>query len=101
MNLTLRDVKEIQEIISGLDETDKDWIYKETERLTQSNPLPDFLREHKPDDFTKDAVSFLENYDVDYQEKSAERFFDEIYSRITVEYAFDIFRKRHIYNEVA
>lgn len=56
---------------------------------------------HKPDDFTKDAVSFLENYDVDYQEKSAERFFDEIYSRITVEYAFDIFRKRHIYNEVA
>ncbi|EAA7987447.1 hypothetical protein BRR54_09435 [Salmonella enterica] len=101
MNLTLRDVKEIQDIISGLSDTDQVKIYQETDRLTKSNPLSDFIRTFKPDEFTGDAVSFLENYDVDYQENSAARFWDEVYERVTVEYALDIFRRRHTYNEVA
>ncbi|EBG0211767.1 hypothetical protein H9V85_001542 [Salmonella enterica subsp. enterica serovar Louisiana] len=101
MNLTLRDVKEIKDIISGLDEKDKECIYKETDRLIKSNPLPDYIRTFKPDEFTNDAVTFLENYDVDYQDDSATRFWDEIYKRITVEYALDVFRRRHTYNAVA
>ncbi|EBR9314850.1 hypothetical protein NAK90_000489 [Salmonella enterica] len=101
MNLTLRDVKEIQDIISGLDDSDHERIYQETDRLTKSSPLPDFIRTFKPDEFTGDAVSFLENYDVDYQENSAARFWDEIYERVTVEYALDIFKRRHTYNKVA
>ncbi|HDY3254351.1 TPA: hypothetical protein RPE59_000905 [Salmonella enterica] len=101
MNLTLRNVSEINDITSGLDEKDKEHIYKETDRLIKGNPLPDYIRTFKPDEFTNDAVSFLENYDVDYQENSAARFWDEIYERITVEYALNIFRRRHTYNEVA
>ncbi|ECE2104194.1 hypothetical protein JE299_004268 [Salmonella enterica] len=60
MNLTLRDVKEIKDIISGLDEKDKERIYKETDRLIKSNPLCDYIRTFKPDELTNDAVTFLE-----------------------------------------
>lgn len=35
MNLTLRDVKEIKDIISGLDEKDKERIYKEYRQVNK------------------------------------------------------------------
>ncbi|HHL8484892.1 TPA: hypothetical protein ACQ8QO_000397 [Escherichia coli] len=59
-------------------------------------PLPD-----KPDEHTKDAIDWLEDDDCNYQEKAAEWFWDAITERVKAEYAFAIFKRRHIFGEAA
>ncbi|MFS3694914.1 hypothetical protein ACK6T2_09420 [Escherichia coli] len=46
-------------------------------------------------------IDWLEDDDCNYQEKAAEWFWDAITERVKAEYAFAIFKRRHIYGEAA
>ena len=89
MILTLNDKREISQIIASF--TDEDY-----ERIKS-----EMLRSYKPDEHTKDAIDWLEDDDCDYQEKAAEWFWDAITKRVKAEYAFSIFKRRHIFGEAA
>lgn len=65
------------------------------------DPISEMLRSYKPDEHTKDAIDWLEDDDCNYQEKAAEWFWDAITERVKAEYAFAIFKRRHIYGEAA
>ena len=65
------------------------------------DPISEMLRSYKPDEHTKDAIDWLEDDDCNYQEKAAEWFWDAITERVKAEYAFAIFKRRHIFGEAA
>jgi hypothetical protein len=102
MNLSLNDKAELAQIIASFDETDYQRIEEEVERMCNlADPISDMLRAYKPDEHTKDAIDYLEGDDCNYQEKAAEWFWDAITERVKAEYAFDIFKRRHVYGEAA
>lgn len=102
MRLTVADKQEIKKIISSFDDRDNDRIYAEVERLAKaSNPITSLLRTFKPDEHTTDAVEYLDGDDVDYQEKSAEWFWDALTERVKAEYALGIFKAKGECREAA
>lgn len=102
MNLSITDKAEIKRIIAGLGDADMEHVHAETERLAEScAAMFDMMEEHKPDEFTKDAVNWLREDDCDAQEKAAETFYDLLLERVKAEYAIGVFVRRHMYREVA
>ncbi|HEC5116418.1 TPA: hypothetical protein R3U68_003533, partial [Escherichia coli] len=81
---------------------DYERINSEVDRLCKRcDPISEMLRSYKPDEHTKDAIDWLEDDDCNYQEKAAEWFWDAITERVKAEYAFAIFKRRHIFGEAA
>lgn len=102
MILTLNDKREISQIIASLTDEDYEIIDKEVDRLcTSCSPIFTMLGGHKPDEFTKDAVEWLNEEDCDYQELAAEKMWDLFRPRVIAEYAFGVFRRRHSLGEAA
>ncbi|QCT21806.1 hypothetical protein FEM41_20185 [Jejubacter calystegiae] len=96
MRLSIRDIEELKRIKAMLTEDDHERIYAEVESLTKSsNPITALLRNIKPDSNTEDAVSFMEDHDIEYQEQSAEMLWDLLTFRVTSEYVMEIFKRRH------
>lgn len=102
MILTLNDKREISQIIASFTDEDYERINSEVDLLCKRcDPISEMLRSYKPDEHTKDAIDWLEDDDCNYQEKAAEWFLDAITERVKAEYAFAIFKRRHIYGEAA
>lgn len=102
MRLNLSEKNEIKQIIAGLTETDMEIINKDVERLCVSaSPVSNMLRDYRPDENTADAMEWLDDEDCDYQEKAPEWLWDALTKRVTAEYAFSIFKRRHTYGEAA
>lgn len=102
MNLNIKDNHEINAIISNLQEADFEIIRDEVERLHEKrNPIFEAVGNHDADAFTKEACLWLDESDVDYQVKVSEFFWDVLTQRVTREYAINIFRAKHSYDEVA
>jgi hypothetical protein len=96
MRLTYADKQEIKNIISSLNEQDKERIYAEVERLAKaSNPITSLLRNFQPDEHTGDAVDYLSDDDLAFQEKAAEWLWDALTERVKAEYALGIFKAKH------
>ena len=96
------DKREISQIISSFTDEDYERINSEVDRLCKRcDPISEMLRSYKPDEHTKDAIDWLEDDDCNYQEKAAEWFWDAITERVKAEYAFAIFKRRHIFGEAA
>jgi len=102
VKLTIKDNEEIDEIISNFTDGDREIIQLELERLTkQRNPFFAAVRNHDADEFTKTACDWLDESDVDYQQKLDGMFFDALVYRVTREYAINVWRDKHSYYEVA
>ncbi|EIG2354459.1 hypothetical protein GQP80_001815 [Escherichia coli] len=63
--------------------------WSDEEFIRQMNKMLNQHKEQEKDD------------DCNYQEKAAEWFWDAITERVKAEYAFAIFKRRHIYGEAA
>lgn len=96
MRLSIRDIEELKRIKENLEEVDYERINAEVEALTKSScPVTSLLRNFKPDSNTEDAVSFLEDHSAEYQTLSGESWWDIIFMRVTAEYVFEEFKRRH------
>ncbi len=104
MKLSLKDNKEVDSIIASLSEGDKEIISEEVERLVElkrANPVMGAVSDYEPSEFTKLACDWLDDSDVDYQVRVSEMLWDLLTYRVTREYALNIFRDRHSFDEVA
>ena len=104
MKLSIRDNKEIEAIIASLSGDDKEIIAEEVERLAEmkcANPVMAAVSGYQPSEFTALACEWLDESDVDYQVKVSEVLWDLLTFRVTREYALNIFRSRHSFDEVA
>lgn len=102
MHLTMTDNTEIEQIIANLSDEDHAKIDKIVECLCANmRPVLNMLEAHKPDDYTKAAVEWLGEYDVNYQEFAGEVMWDLFRPRVVVEYAIGIFLRRHTFGEAA
>jgi len=104
MKLSIRDNKEIEAIIASLSEGDKEIIADEVERLAElkrANPIMGAISGYEPSEFTALACEWLDESDSEYQVKVSEVLWDLLTFRVTREYALNIFRNRHSFDEVA
>lgn len=102
MRLTMTDKKEIKQIIASFNDDDNAAIDKQVEMLCANmRPVLNMLSEHKPDDYTKDAVEWLGEDDCDYQDMAGTVMWDLFRPRVEVEYALSIFMRRHVFEDAA
>lgn len=104
VKLTIKDNREIDSIIANLTERDLEAIRAEVERLVElkhRNPIFDAISGYDPDEFTKLACEYLDETDSDYQVMVLGFLYDALTRRVTREYAINIFRNRHSFDEVA
>lgn len=102
MHLTIKDNLEINAIINQLTEADNELIRAEVEILAgKRNPFISAVRGHDADEFTAAACDWLDESDVDYQQKLDEMFWDALTYRVTREYAIRAWRNKNSYGEVA
>ncbi|EKS6455942.1 hypothetical protein EVY07_08870 [Enterobacter hormaechei] len=102
MRLTMTDKTEIKQIIASFSDADNAAIDKQVEMLCANmRPVLNMLESHKPDDYTKAAVEWLGEEDVNYQEFAGEVMWDIFRPRVEVEYAIGIFLRRHALGEAA
>ncbi|WP_034912943.1 hypothetical protein [Erwinia sp. 9145] len=102
MRLTLKDNREIDAIISAFTDVEREHLHEEVERLADKrNPFFAAVRGHDADEFTGAACEWLDESDVDYQQKLDEMFWDALTYRVTREYAIRMWRDKNSYGEVA
>lgn len=102
MRLTMTDKTEIKHIIASFNDDDNAAIDKQVEMLCANmRPVLNMLEEHKPDDYTKQAVEWLGEDDCNYQEFAGEVMWEIFRPRVEVEYAIGIFLRRHTFGEAA
>ena len=103
MNLTLAEQAKIKQIHSMLNDTDNDRIAREVEYLDRnnSNPLTALLFNFQPDERTKEAVEYLTEIDVDFQEEMATMFGRLLEKRVEAEYVISVFLSTLEHREVA
>ncbi|WP_050860531.1 hypothetical protein [Enterobacter cloacae] len=102
MRLTMTDKTEIKQIIASFSDKDNAAIDKQVEMLCANmRPVLNMLSEHKPDDYTKDAVEWLGEDDCDYQDMAGTVMWDLFRPRVEVEYALSIFMRRHVFEDAA
>lgn len=102
MRLTMTEKTEIKQIIASFSDADNAAIDKQVEMLCSNmRPVLNMLESHKPDDYTKQAVEWLGEDDVKYQEFAGEVMWDIFRPRVEVEYAMSIFMRRHTFEDAA
>lgn len=102
MRLTMTDKTEIKQIIASFSDEDNAEIDKQVEMLCANmRPVLNMLEAHKPDDYTKQAVEWLGEDDVNYQEFAGEIMWDIFRPRVEVEYAIGIFLRKHMFEDAA
>lgn len=102
MRLTMTDKTEIKQIIANLSEEDHEKIDKIVERLCVNfYPVLNMLEDHKPDEFTKQAVEWLSEDDCNYQDFAGTVMWDIFRPRVETEYAIGIFLRRHTFEDAA
>lgn len=102
MRLTMTDKTEIKQIIASLSDEDHAKIDKIVERLCVNfYPVLNMLEDHKPDEFTKQAVEWLGEDDCNYQDFAMTVMWDIFRPRVEVEYAIGIFIRKNMYEDAA
>ncbi|WP_075180543.1 hypothetical protein [Pantoea sp. 1.19] len=104
MKLTYKDEQEITAIIASLSDADHERIRETVEYRAErdsANPIMTAIREYYPGEHTKLACNYLDESDVDYQQRAGEMLFDVLTMIITREYAVEVFMRRHSFDEVA
>lgn len=102
MRLTMTDKTEIKKIIASFNDDDNAAIDKQVEMLCANmRPVLNMLSEHKPDDYTKQAVEWLSEDDCNYQDMAGTVMWDLFRPRVEVEYALSIFMRRHVFEDAA
>ena len=97
MKLSFKERQELDQIVATLTDYDNEQISNQVDRLVaKANPLISALHGFQPDEFTKDAVSIMEDGEV-----LEAAFIAVIEERIKWEYALGIFMNRHSYKGAA
>ena len=97
MKLSFKERQELDQIVATLTDYDNEQISNQVDRLVaKANPLISALLDFQPDEFTKDAVSIMED-----GEALEAAFIAVIEERVKWEYALGIFMNRHSYKGAA
>ncbi|WP_313048730.1 hypothetical protein [Atlantibacter subterraneus] len=97
MKLSFKERQELDQIVAALTDYDNEQISNQVDRLVaKANPLISALHDFQHDEFTKDAVSIMEDGEV-----LEAAFIAVIEERIKWEYALGIFMNRHSYKGAA
>ncbi|WP_241597740.1 hypothetical protein [Rosenbergiella epipactidis] len=95
---TVRDLKQIVETLrSGSNELENELIKQRIDEVIEpikSNPIFELLIKLNETDNTRRAVQYLQDYDMDAQDKGTESLYDMVESRVIAERAFEIYDHR-------
>jgi len=106
--MNIQDVRKLKQIIadlrSGSNREANEIIKQRMDDVIEpikANPIFDLLIKLNETDNTKRAVQYLQDYDMEAQEKGAESLYDFVELRVIAEYAFEIYDHRKDYRGAA
>ncbi|WP_241624486.1 hypothetical protein [Rosenbergiella epipactidis] len=106
--MNIQDVRELKQIVetlrSGSNELENELIKQRIDEVIEpikSNPIFELLIKLNETDNTKRAIQYLQDYDMDTQDKGTESLYDLVEARVIAERAFEIYDHRRDYRGAA